>query len=449
MSISTVQEQVVLVNNQPVFVPVRVPVQGEFVVIDTINFVVGLQSFDSFEMYSLDTTLPQVFALDLNAEQYDDLMAMVVREIGIMATQIFGEHFSKIMPVGRGIHYYKHSYTVKTDEGGVLLNIGIGGQNNTVFFGLTGLGTKLADDGWESRLYDFLANQAENARITRIDLAHDDFGGNYSSFHLANQAESDDKFITAMTRNRPAVQYAGEVKHDDPYNKGLTLYVGSRKNGKVFRGYEKGKQLGDDGSNWFRGEVELHNKKRLIPFDILLSPTQYFAGFYPYCDELIQLANEFKKNSDNTNNSSIVSKKIKCVKNESSISLNRAIEIFKTQFGCYLKVFKEIFMKRSSNGKPLLDAYGNYIPDYEFIVNTLVTDKEQDYYPKRLVMVANQYGTKEVFGNIGDKIKNFKKEHKFNPKFEGIFDFEKNQEFLKNLALVHQPNDYDDVWAFS
>lgn len=102
---------------------------------------------------------------------------------------------------------------------------------------------------------------ATDGKISRIDLAHDDFKGEYSSFDWANEQESNDMFLLPKTRNRPACTIAGEFKHGDPQNKGLTLYVGSRKNGKVIRCYEKGKQLGDKSSPWFRSELEIHAKK--------------------------------------------------------------------------------------------------------------------------------------------------------------------------------------------
>src|SRR5438309_783047 len=59
---------------------------------------------------------------------------------------------------------------------------------------------------------------------------------------------------------------------------GCTFYVGARANGKMFRGYEKGRQLGDAQSNWFRVEVEFRAKDRLIPLDVLTDPTPYLAG---------------------------------------------------------------------------------------------------------------------------------------------------------------------------
>jgi phage replication initiation protein len=64
--------------------------------------------------------------------------------------------------------------------------------------------------------------------------------------------------------------------------RGRTFYVGARENGKLFRAYEKGKQLGNPDSPWVRHEVELHNVDRVIPWDVLWEPGRYVAGAYPY-----------------------------------------------------------------------------------------------------------------------------------------------------------------------
>lgn len=61
---------------------------------------------------------------------------------------------------------------------------------------------------------------------------------------------------------------------------GKTLYVGQRKNGKMARIYEKGKQLGQPDSPWCRAEVEYRSKDRKLNWDSLVNPEQYLAGSY-------------------------------------------------------------------------------------------------------------------------------------------------------------------------
>lgn len=373
------QDQVIMIGGKPHAVPLRIPTDGEYVVIDAINCVCSIDSFSNKQMIELGTTAKQLIGLDLDTEQLEQLNEMVIEMMACEFAYIFGDNFANLIPKNSGIHYYKHGYTIYSDEQEILLNVGIGGQNNTVFFSLTGMGCKIADTGWEQRLHHFLDNVAIDGKISRIDLAHDDLDGRYSSFDWANQKETDNAFMLPKTRNRPACTIAGEFKHGDPYNKGLTLYVGNRKNGKVIRCYEKGKQLGDPNSKWFRSELEIHAKKRLIPFDVLLNPTEFFCGAYPYCLELIEIA---KKHVGDHTPQTV--DKMPSIAKESKISLLRAIEILKSQFGKYIKTFGEIFTQT--------DSKGNQLPDYQAIFNKIKTDKDKDYHPKRLRLVSNYFG---------------------------------------------------------
>ncbi len=363
--ISAKQELLLNVNGETLALPIRVLMAGEYVVIDAINYVCDIAAFESFESLELGVTNSELLALDLYDESYEQILSSIAQSIQFHLHEIFGDDYS-LFPMIAGIHHYQKGYYIKSNIGEVLGTVGIGGQNNTVFVGITGSGCKLASGGFEKRLYHFLAN-APKARITRIDLAHDDIKGNYSSFEIANQKESELGFMLPKARNRPAVTIHGEFKHNDPSNKGLTLNVGSRKNGKVIRCYEKGKQLGDKQSVWFRSELEIHNKARLIPFDVLLSPTEFFAGAYPYCLELIELAKKHKGDSKPQD-----LQKMSSIKKEAKITVNKAINIIRHQFGMYIKAFSEIFVKKDGT------------PDHTAIINKIMTDKKQDYYPKRL-----------------------------------------------------------------
>lgn len=114
------------------------------------------------------------------------------------------------------------------------------------------------------------------AKITRWDGAVDDFEGIHSVDWAVEQ------YLNGQFNNggnRPSCKQMGNwITPDD---KGRTLYVGKRENGKLFRIYEKGKQLGDPNSPWVRWEVELHSKDRVIPWDVLLNPGGYVASAYP------------------------------------------------------------------------------------------------------------------------------------------------------------------------
>lgn len=363
---------------------VKAPNAGEYVIIDAVNFVCAIDSFKTDEMATLDTSPTDLLDRDLSDDQINTVYQAVIDKLSMDLSKIFGDKFAKLHQKGLGIHYYKYCYQAKTDTKEILINIGLGGQNNTVFFGLTGFGCKVADKGWEVRLQTYLAT-LQNPRITRIDLAHDDLDGAYSSFAKAYQADTDDKFILPKTRNRPSVTVSGEFKHNDPQNKGLTMYVGSRKNGKIMRCYEKGKQLGDKKSKWFRSELEIHGKKRVIPFDVLTKPTSYFIAAYPYNKDLIDAAK--KHFGDCTPLSAVI---FPSVKREAQITLCRAIQVLKHQFGRYIKAFGDIFTLENYNFEK--------IPDYKGIFNRIKTDKQKDYYPKRLSLTMHVF--KDDLGGV-------------------------------------------------
>ncbi len=113
------------------------------------------------------------------------------------------------------------------------------------------------------------------AKITRVDLAHDDITAETVSIAIARIWYDAGEFTT---NGRPP---DARLIDDMGSNKGKTLYIGARANGKLLRVYEKGRQLGDPSSPWVRVELELRNKSRVIPWDVLTTPTTYLAGGYP------------------------------------------------------------------------------------------------------------------------------------------------------------------------
>jgi phage replication initiation protein len=113
------------------------------------------------------------------------------------------------------------------------------------------------------------------AVITRADLAHDDLEGSTLNIERALEWWHAGKFDF---NGRPP---RSEFINDMGSNRGETLYVGRRGSGKLLRIYEKGKQLGAPTSAWVRAEVELRNKGRTVPWEVVTHPGQYLAGAYP------------------------------------------------------------------------------------------------------------------------------------------------------------------------
>lgn len=114
------------------------------------------------------------------------------------------------------------------------------------------------------------------ARITRVDVAHDDFAGGIRLDDIEGKYRAGE--FNSGGR-QPTCALAGDWLQVS--GKGRTFYVGRRINGKYLRIYEKGKQLGDPLSPWVRWEVEFGSKSRLIPYEILNDPARYLSGAYP------------------------------------------------------------------------------------------------------------------------------------------------------------------------
>ena len=82
-------------------------------------------------------------------------------------------------------------------------------------------------------------------------------------------------------------------------------------------------------SAWTRAEIELKSSDRLIPLDILLTPSDYFLGTYPCL--------AFLKSEITT------PERIKVKQKAASITFERSIEIVKTQMGAYITFLRNYF----------------------------------------------------------------------------------------------------------
>jgi len=176
----------------------------------------------------------------------------------------------------------RHRIYAHLDDGGKPVEVGsiaLGGdsQKGRWLLQLTGKGCGLITD-WES-----LAEMLESieATITRVDLAIDFLDGEYSVDDAMDMLEQG--LFTSNGRTPSSMQMGDWFRQQD----GRTLYVGKGKNGKMLRVYEKGKQMKSVNSKWTRYEVQLGNRDRVIPFDVLTSPAKYFAGSYPALANLV------------------------------------------------------------------------------------------------------------------------------------------------------------------
>ena len=150
-------------------------------------------------------------------------------------------------------------------------------QRGSVSVSLMGGGCSTVFD-WQG-LQDWL--EKHKAKLTRVDVAHDDFEGKHINIDWAIREYQTGGFNNGG--RMPKHQCFGSWLHagSSEETKGLTLGIGSRTSGKYCRIYQKGKQLGDPLSLWTRVEVEWKAQDRHIPYDILTCPGQYLAGAYP------------------------------------------------------------------------------------------------------------------------------------------------------------------------
>ena len=278
-----------------------------------------------------------------------------VAEASRVLKRIFG--FGVTSKRETGMNFYASSWVLGDDMGFVCF----GGQRSTMLITLTGQGCTHACDGWQKRLYEFLRIDAVRPSISRIDLAHDDFDGQYLSVDWA-EAQWETGGYTARAGGRaPSIECVGNWHR--PSGAGRTLYIGTRTSGKFCRFYEKGKAEGDQLSAWCRAEVEFKSSDRIVPLDILVSPSRYFAGAYRCFASFAQHATPTR----------LVLKQ-----KTAEIVVAAAVEITKHQFGKYMRVFRELY-----GDKGALDA---------------VCIKGEKYWPKRLkVLTANATtGGKEI-----------------------------------------------------
>lgn len=174
----------------------------------------------------------------------------------------------------RGIHGYTNSAKLLAKDAPVELGfIGFGGNNNTLYVQLSGEGCKhVFSKKRPFDLYYWLGDVLSVKKLARVDLAYDDFDGNYS-ISYAEKAYHDEAFKNSNGGRNPDAMYITKV--NGRVLKGATFAVGSRSSNVYWRIYDKALEQGcPAGTVWYRNEVEL--KKCSI--DVLADPAKSFAG---------------------------------------------------------------------------------------------------------------------------------------------------------------------------
>ena len=215
----------------------------------------------------------------------------------------------------RGLHGYQASHDVLALIDGEAVRLAIvacGGDNvgGTMCVDLSGTGCAVVED-WQA-VYATL--QDLDARITRCDLAVDFLEGQYSleqveDMYFAGQFNAGGRIPKYYRHEGGDLNSRGCL--------GRTFEIGRRASGKLVRAYEKGKQLGNQESNWLRIEIELHNKNRVIPHDVILKTAEYFAGAHKALEGFIEAA----------------SRKIPTLQRQHEDELTRRVRHMRNQYG--------------------------------------------------------------------------------------------------------------------
>jgi phage replication initiation protein len=283
-------------------VMVRKPAKDGICIVDWINFTV------------LEDTWFRTARERLVADE------QIMCEASRYLEKIFGFGITEKRP--NGMNFYRDSWVLGDGMGFVCF----GGQRQTMLVTLTGQGCQAAVSGWEKRLYEFLTTVAIRPSISRVDLAHDDIDGAYLSVDWAEAQWHVRGFSQSAGGRPPSIERIGNWHR--PSGKGRTLTIGLRTSGKFCRFYEKGRKEGDRDSEWCRVEVEFKNSDRVIPFDVLTTPSDFFTAAYPCFSQFVDVATP---------------QRMAVKQKTAQVVIEACVEVTKHQFGKYLRVFRELY----------------------------------------------------------------------------------------------------------
>lgn len=312
-------------------VMVRRPAEKQLCVIDWVNFSVAEETW-------CKTAREQL----ISDEQF-------IHEASRQLDKIFGFGITEKCSTGK--NFFRESWVLGDRMGFVCF----GGQKSKMGIILSGHGCLHALPGWEVRLHDFLTKVAVDPKISRIDLAHDDFEGAYLSVDWAREQWAANRFSFKVGGRPPEIQRLGNW--DRPSGRGRTLTIGMRSSSKFVRFYEKGRKEGDKESNWCRCEIEFKNTNTVIRAEVLLNPSEFFKGAYPCMEDF----EKFDTIGDGT--------RFEIKRRAAVINHDAAESWMKTQVGKYMRVWRELY-----GDKEALDRL--CCPD-------------DDYWPRRLKVLTD------------------------------------------------------------
>ncbi|MCC2604101.1 replication initiation factor domain-containing protein [Planctobacterium marinum] len=159
-------------------------------------------------------------------------------------------------PRNKGLHGYNESRRLYDPTGKIEVGfLAYGGNNDTVYIQISGTGCQHTFAKIRPFVLHFwLSKVLSIIRLSRIDIAYDDFTGNFGTKY-AESAYADNGFNNPKGGRTPQLDIRRPRTSKELF--GDTVYVGSRKSPVYWRIYDKSLEQGVPGKTWYRTEVEL------------------------------------------------------------------------------------------------------------------------------------------------------------------------------------------------
>lgn len=225
--------------------------------------------------------------------------AEAVEQANALAAEVataLGPQF-KLGQLSKGHDFYKHRIPLLLNEcevGSVMCWSSSDsprqrGQRDTINVNIHGTACTFAAPGWERRVHAI--GHGKGARLTTVHLAVDFFDG--LPFGIEGAYQDYCNGVWDHLGKRPKV---GDVNWLQGHSR--SLYLGSKEAGKQTNIYEKGDQLYGHEEARIRGikltriELRYGNKLRVLDWDMLLRPADFFAGASDAHEQYLRMAVE-------------------------------------------------------------------------------------------------------------------------------------------------------------